>query len=480
MVRISVALAVVVLFYQSGSALAQVGEESSSGLRPASEGQPAPGLAAAAFKAIDCGMATAGALASCLAAPDARAVNAGAQAVSGVLTLRDAMERALENNLTILGFTHAVGEQRGQQRVALSRLLPNITAEVSATEQRINQAARGVRINVPIPGFVVGHAVGPFTAFDWRAYVSQPLVDFSLLRNHRATGEAVRASELSLEDARDLITLTVARAYLLAQSARARLDATRAQVETAKANHEMAVLQQTAGLVTPLDLNRINLQMLTAQQRLTTLEATLAKQKIDLTRIIGVAPTDRYDLDPSAPFSPGPQLTLEQALKEAFDGRADLQAAEAQVRAAELSLSAVRAERLPRVTLRADYGVSKADERSRVNTYLVEGLISVPIWEGGRIGGQVRNALSTLNRRLVERDDLRAQIDADVRKAYVDLDAAATGVKVAELNVQMTRDTLEPHAPAARCGRERQRHRRAVPGIDVDGGIRLHRQRAGP
>ena len=83
------------------------------------------------------------------------------------------------------------------------------------------------------------------------------------------------------------------------------------------------------------------------------LEAAFAKQKIDLARLAGLPPTDRYDLDRSAPFSPGPQLTLEQALKEASQGRADLKAADAQVRAAELSVSAARAERLPRVTLRA-------------------------------------------------------------------------------------------------------------------------------
>ena len=443
-VRARVALAVIAFLHLSGSALAQVREdESPSVLRLGSEGQPPSNLTTAAIKAIDCGATSAASASSCLmAAPEAGAANAGGQAIPGVLTLRDAIQRALEHNLTILGFTHAVGEQRGQERVALSRLLPNITTEFSTTENVQNLAARGVTIDVPIPGFVVNNKVGPFTVFDLRAFVSQSLVDIPLWRNLSASREALRASELSLEDARDLITLTVARAYVQAQSSRARLESTRAQVNTARANQEKAALQRAAGLVTPLDLNRINVQMLMAQQRLTALEATFAKQKIDLTRIAGLPPTDRYDLDPSAPFSPGPQLTLEQALKEAFEGRADLRAAEAQVRAAEFSLSAVRAERLPRVTLRADYGPTKADQRSKVNTYLLEGLVSFPIWEGGRIGGHIQNAVSTLNRRRAERDDLRAQIEADVRKAYVDLEAAATGVRIAELNVEMMRETF--------------------------------------
>src|SRR4029453_5891824 len=41
-----------------------------------------------------------------------------------------------------------------------------------------------------------------------------------------------------------------------------------------------------------------------------------------------------------------------------------------------------------------------------------------------------------------ERDDLRAQIDAEIRKAYVDVRAAEMSAKVSERNVQVTRETL--------------------------------------
>jgi outer membrane protein TolC len=300
----------------------------------------------------------------------------------------------------------------------------------------------GLTFDIPVPGFQLDHASGPFGVLDLRARVSQAVVDMSALRTRKATTEAVRASELSLDDARDLITLSVARAYLQAQAARARVASTRAQVETAKATHDRAVRQQAVGLVTPLDLTQANVQMLSAQQRLISLEAAYAKQKIDLARISGLPPTDRYDLDENPPFSPGTPLPLEEALKQAFAARADLQAAEAQVRSAEFTLSAAHGQRLPMVTLNGDYGVSKAEKRSAVDTYIVAAMVSIPVWEGGRIDGQVQNAMSALNRRRAERDDLRAQIDADVRKAYVDLEAAATSVKTAELSMQLSRDTL--------------------------------------
>ena len=135
-------------------------------------------------------------------------------------------------------------------------------------------------------------------------------------------------------------------------------------------------------------------------------------------------------------------MTVDEAVKQAVSRRPDLKAAEAQVRATELSLSAARAERLPSVTLVADYGVTSAAWQGTVNTYLFGGVVRVSLWEGGRIEGQVEQATSTMNRRRAESDDLRAQIEADIKKAYVDLHAAESAVKVAELNTQVTRETL--------------------------------------
>ena len=95
------------------------------------------------------------------------------------------------------------------------------------------------------------------------------------------------------------------------------------------------------------------------------------------------------------------------------------------------------------MALNADYGASLATGHTAVNTYTVSGVIRVPLWEGGRIGGQVEQAMSALSRRRAERDDLRAQIEADVRKAYVDLQAAQLGVEVSARSVQVTRETLD-------------------------------------
>src|SRR6266516_4808483 len=50
---------------------------------------------------------------------------------SGKLSLREAIERGLEYNLSAAGFTQAVAQARGQTRTARSALLPNLNGNLS-------------------------------------------------------------------------------------------------------------------------------------------------------------------------------------------------------------------------------------------------------------------------------------------------------------------------------------------------------------
>jgi outer membrane protein TolC len=438
------ALTAVILVVRSANVVVQVTVRPTSDVGLASTGQPPTRLAVAAAAAADCGRShAADTLRFCDdAAVDSLAPDASTQQVSGVLTLKDAIQRAVTHNLTILGLTQVVNEARGQQQVARSRLLPQVTGEFSALGQRLNLAALGLQFDIPVPGFEIERVVGPFSVLDIRARLSQTLVDIQAKQNHRAVEHVVRASEFSVDDAQDLIALAAGRTYVEAMAARSRVEATRAQVDTATAIHEKAVQQQDAGLATPLDVKRAQVQTLAARQRLAALEAAFAKLKIDLTRISGLTPTDQYDLDRDFPFSSGPPLTLDEALKEALDRRSDLKAAEAQVQAAQLAVAAARAQRVPSLTLFADYGANRAAGLPVANTYLFGGAVRLSIWEGGRIAGQVEQAMATMNRRMAERDDLRAQVEADIKKGYADLRAAETAVTVAELNVEVTRETL--------------------------------------
>ncbi len=68
--------------------------------------------------------------------------------------------------------------------------------------------------------------------------------------------------------------------------------------------------------------------------------------------------------------------------------------------------------------------------------------LSVPIWQGGRAAGDIEQATATLTQRQAELDDLKGQIESDVRNAYLDLQAATSQVDLAQQNITLSQQTL--------------------------------------
>jgi len=361
---------------------------------------------------------------------------------SGRLSLREAVDRALDFNLGAVGLTEAVRQARGQSKIARSTLLPNLNASLSETVQQTNLQAVGLHFNSPIPGFSVPTVVGPFNFFDLRASLSQTVLDLTARNNYLAAKEIARANELSVDDARDLIVLAVGGTYLQVIAARSRIDAARAQLATAEALFKQTSEQRAAGVVAQIDLNRSQMQLLTQQQRLLSLENDYSKLKIALARLAGLPPNEQYEISNAIPYAEAPPLTFDEALKQAFAQRSDLKAAEAQVEAAERARSAARSERLPSFAVRADYGVIGTNPSQAHGTFTVVGTVRVPIWQGGRTKGQTEVAEAALGQRQAELEDVKGRIESEVRNAYFDLQAAASQVEVARKNIEVATQNL--------------------------------------
>ncbi|HEX5085344.1 MAG TPA: TolC family protein [Blastocatellia bacterium] len=367
---------------------------------------------------------------------------------SGRLSLREAVERGIDFNLGEVGLENAVEESRAQRKIVRSALLPNISGYLSETVQQINLGATGFSFDQQIgqlfPGLSIPSVVGPFNYFDLRATLTQKVVDITAWKNYQSAKWLVRSSEATAEDAEDLVTLAIGGAYLQVIAAKARLEAARAQLQTSNALYQQAVEQRSAGVIAQTDLNRARIQALTDQQRITTLENDLAKQKINLARLTGLSPNEYYDITDPVPFSPPPPMGLVEALRYAMENRSDLRAAEAQVRAAEKTLSAARAERIPSLSIYADYGViGKNPSRQAHGTFTVVGTLSFPIYLGGRISGDIQQAKAALNQRRAEIEDIRGQIEREVRNAFLDMQAAASQVEVAIKNIQASLQNLD-------------------------------------
>jgi outer membrane protein TolC len=125
-------------------------------------------------------------------------------------------------------------------------------------------------------------------------------------------------------------------------------------------------------------------------------------------------------------------MTLDQALAEAYTSREDLQAAQAMLHAAEAERQAAVGDALPSLRVSGDLGRSSSAWDTLHGTYAVSATVQVPIFQGGRVHGEMLQADAELKRQQAQVADLRARIEYEVRSALLDLQAADDRVRVAK------------------------------------------------
>jgi outer membrane protein TolC len=356
------------------------------------------------------------------------------------LSLADSIQRGLQYNLGAAAFQQSIRQSRGQRWSELANLMPNVTTNVLVDEQQTNLAVYGFKFSVP--GFSIPSVVGPYHYFDLRGRVTQTIANLTELRNYRASQQTEKATQLSAQDARDIVVLVVTNAYLGVISSAASVESIQAQVAAAQVTYQQAVDRHNAGLSARIDVTRSQVELQTQQQRLTAQETDYAKRRIDFGRVIGLPPGQEFTLTDAAPYAPVTELTIEQALARAVANRSDLKAAQAQVQAAELARKAAIAERYPSAEFSGDYGVIGPSPQNSHGTFSVSATVRVPVWEGGRVRGDIEQADAALQQRRLEYQDLRGQVDADIRQAFLDLRAAASQIAVAESSRNLAQDTL--------------------------------------
>lgn len=371
-------------------------------------------------------------LAAGQAAPPPRLVPSTVPEPSLSLTLDDAIARGVEHNLSALLARADVDAAAGRRWVALSDLLPRVSADLSRTRQTVNLAAFGISA----PGFP--EIVGPFNVYDARIGVSQSVFDYAAIEGARAEAQMLVASRHTERDARRLVALVVTNLYLEAQAAASRVEAGRAELGTARALHRLARDLESAGIVARIDVLRAEVQMEADEQRQIARENDMAKALLSLSNAIGLSPAGQdISLAEELAYAPRPAMTLDAALAEARGQRADLRAARTMVAAAEARLRAARGERLPSVDVEAAYGtIGPTVDRARP-TYAVTASVSVPLFNGGEVRGHVLEATADLDRARAVVDALGRQIEFELQSALLDLDAARRRAEVARHTVEL-------------------------------------------
>ena len=309
------------------------------------------------------------------------------------LTFGDAIERALRQNLAGLLSEYNTVEARGEKWQKLSDLLPNINGDVQEVRQITSLEALGFNGSL-IPG--IPKVIGPFSYFDVRASATQRVFDWKSIQKYRSSVIGETVAQHNLKDARDLVVLAAGNAYLQAIAGAARVETAQAQVDTAKALYNKAVVQQQAGVAPAIDTLRAQVEYQTRQQQLIAATSDYAKQKISLARVIGLATRQEFELADKSPYQAFPIPDLETSVQRAYSFRSDYKAAHDRLVAAQLELSAATAGYYPSLDVAANFGEIGSTPGGVLPTYALFGTLNIPIFQGGKVHGDVSEGGSQL------------------------------------------------------------------------------------
>jgi outer membrane protein len=354
------------------------------------------------------------------------------------LTLNQAVALALKQNPTEQIAILTAAQSNQDKNIARAALLPQANLGVSDAVERINlEAFLGERIT----GF--SEHAGPFQIFSAGPNFSAPVFDLTLFRRYQAAQETARAEKASSFSTREQVILLVVSQYIGSIRAVANVQASESRVALAQALYDQAADLQKQGVGTGIDTLRANVELQNEKQTLLVAQADRDRSIFGLSKLLNLDPRQRIELADSLGFFDTPQPDVEASIEQALSERPEWKQIQQQLKAAGYEKKAEFESRLPTLTFTGNWSYTGSSSTSGIPTYDYEAAVNVPIFTGGRIHAEVVRADLEIKKLKQQEDDVRNQIDLDVKTALLNLDSARNEVGVANLGVELSRQEVD-------------------------------------
>jgi outer membrane protein len=353
------------------------------------------------------------------------------------LSLEQAIQKAIETNLTALLARERRREANGMKRESLAALLPNLSSQTFQSNNTENLFAQGF-ISPAIPEFI-----GPFRTFDARLYLSQTIFNLSALRAYQSAqiGEGISALQEGL--AREQVAAAAALAYVELLRSGESLQAAQANLRLARELLTLAENQHNAGIATGIDVARAATSVAQNTLALVQAEAASEQARLRLLRATGLPLGSKLVLTDALPSAAKIAPTVDVAIADARQTRYELQIAAEVVRRRSLDRKAAVAEQYPSLGFTANYGTSGVTpSQVALPTRSVALQVNIPIFNGGYTRGRISVARSQEIQAELQLRDTEIQVDEDVRLALVTLAAAIEQMRAADATLNLAEREL--------------------------------------
>lgn len=323
-------------------------------------------------------------------------------------TLREALAKAYQTNPTLAGARAGQRALDENVPIASARGLPAINASGSFTDNLVIGA-----LSTTTPERNISGRVG----------ASLPIYQGGAVKFAvRAADARVDAGQAGLRGTESDIFTGVVAAYMDVLRDEAIVSLNRNQVRVLQTNLEATRDRFEVGDLTRTDIAQSEARLAIAQSQMQSAEATLISSRERYVQLVGNAP-GALDQPPPLPNLPE---TPEAAVATALSNNPDLLSAKKGADAAKLDVSQARAARLPKLSAVADatylnylntLGTGSPLQQDQ-HTASVGVQLTVPIYQGGGPGAQVRQAQARSSQSLELVIEAERGVIAQTRSAY--------------------------------------------------------------
>jgi len=352
------------------------------------------------------------------------------------VTLPEVMERVKSESPRVLLQNESVVralERSFQQRAAL---LPQLSIGAQQTRQQFGQGFAGAAFDAP-----------PFNSFDAQIQATQTLIDPVKYADYRLAKLTHAIAELDYEAALQDILAQAVQIYFTHLRDLRRVEIVEGNIIREQELLKLATDQYEAGVATKIDVTRAEVRVATERRTLMEASALVDDSILQLKELLNIDLEQILLLDGSiidGIIAP-PSLKKYASMQELTTVRPELVSQQRQLDQAILALRAASWQRLPTLELFGEWGYesSEAFDGDEQEAWLVGIRASIPLFEGGRIAAEKREARAAVRQNEYAMQDLKNRIEREFRFAMIDMDSRYAQIQIANIEVRLGLDEVE-------------------------------------
>jgi outer membrane protein, multidrug efflux system len=326
--------------------------------------------------------------------------------------LQELIRKALANNYDVRIAAQHILEQEAQVKITHAQEFPTLSIGGTGIGAAL-PSSLGTQITSPLVNgsFNLSSA---WTPDFWGLYRKQT--------------EAARAQLLAQTWAQRAVRLTlvqqVATAYLQIRALDRQLEITKDTLKARQDSVDLTKRLESGGSVPLSDVRQAEQLLYTATSQIPQLEQQIQQQENAITLLLGENPGPIAHKDPNA-LTPPPQDLPTGLPSQLLERRPDIQQAEATLISANAQIGVARAQFFPNLSITASGGVggdslSSIFEPSGKTIYGI-GTLAQPLFEGGKLRGQLRLSEATKQEMVLSYQKAIAGAFRDVSNALIAL-----------------------------------------------------------